>query len=228
MIKRYKRNIGLFTEKDQETVNNLRVCVIGCGGIGTQIIESLTRFGVETITAVDKDVIDETDLNRLIHSNYKTVGLPKAQITKKYVKNISDRVNINTMTLAYNKNTGKKIIKKHDIIIDAIGDFETKKLLEEHCNELEIPLVHTYYANLVGQIAVLEPSHSLMPIIENKTNIRSNNSGKPVFTAAIIGNLAVLEMLKFILGKDDNQNILFRCNLDTHITRSIQLLDNKE
>lgn len=215
MIKRYRRNIDVFTIEDQKKVNNLKVCVIGCGGIGTYIIESLTRFGVETITAVDKDVIDDTDLNRLIHSNSKTIGRPKAKITKKYVQNISNRVNINTLQLDYTEKTGRKIIKNHDVVIDASGDFEIKRLIEEHCLELKIPHVHTFYRNLFGQVAILTGERKYIDSILKQSRISTDYTGKPIFTSAIIGNIAVLEVMKYILGYKQHSNELIHVNLKT-------------
>ena len=50
----------------------------GCGGLGGYTIEMLGRLGVGTITAIDGDVFDETNLNRQILSDESTIGQSKA------------------------------------------------------------------------------------------------------------------------------------------------------
>ena len=196
MLKRYQKNAPLFSSDQLEHIHQLRVCVIGCGGVGTQIIEGLARFGVNQITAVDKDVIDESDLNRLIHANTKTIGLSKATVMKKFLDNINDRININTLTLTYSDALGPKIIKGHDVVVDATGDMGIKQLLVKHCKALQIPLLYTYYANYKGYLAWIEPSSNDFPAILSLVPERDETSSKPIFTSSITGNMAVVELVK--------------------------------
>lgn len=196
MLKRYQKNAPLFTPEQLEHIHDLRVCVIGCGGVGTQIIEGLARFGVNQITAVDKDVIDESDLNRLIHSNTKTIGLSKASVMKKFLDNINDRININTLTLTYTDALGPKIIKGHDVVVDATGDLAIKKLVSKHCKDLSIPMLYTYYANYKGYLAWIEPTRNDLVTVLGIVPARDSTSSKPIFTSSITGNMAVLEIVK--------------------------------
>lgn len=196
MLKRYQKNAPLFSPEQLDHIHQLRVCVIGCGGVGTQIIEGLARFGVNQITAVDKDVIDESDLNRLIHSNTKTIGLSKASVMKKFLDNINDRININTLTLTYTDSLGPKIIKGHDVVVDATGDIGIKQLLVKHCKALSIPLLYTYYANYKGYLAWIEPGSPDLATVLSIVPERDDTSSKPIFTSSITGNMAVIELIK--------------------------------
>jgi molybdopterin/thiamine biosynthesis adenylyltransferase len=214
MLKRYAKNTPLFSESDIERIHQIRVCVIGCGGVGTQIIEALARFGVNQITAVDKDVIDESDLNRLIHSNTKTIGLPKASVMKKFLDNINDRININTLTMTYTDTLGPKIIKNHDVVIDATGDLDIKRLLATHCSQANIPMLYTYYSDFTGYIAWILPNSNdlehLLPLVPKRTE----KSSKPIFTSSITGNIAVYELFKQQLqDKDRLQHELLTFNI---------------
>jgi len=203
MLKRYSKNTPLYSESHMERIHQMRVCVIGCGGVGTQIIEGLARFGVNQITAVDKDVIDESDLNRLIYSNTKTIGLPKASVMKKFLDNINDRININTLTLAYTDTLGPKIIKNHDVVIDATGDQDIKLLLARHCEAADIPLLYTYYSDYTGYLAWILPGSNDLAQVLSLVPMRTNHSSKPIFTSSITGNMAVYELLKQKLDDPD-------------------------
>jgi len=224
MLKRYQKNAPLYTQEQLDHIHELRVCVIGCGGVGTQIIEGLARFGVNQITAVDKDVIDETDLNRLIHSNIKTIGLPKAAVMKKFLDHINDRININTLTLTYSDTLGPKIIKNHDVVVDATGDMSIKLLLAKHCKELSIPLLFTYYSDFKGYLAWIEPTSQDLPLVLAKVPERTSASSKPIFTCSITGNMAIYELIKQqLLDKERLQHELLEFDIHSFSATKIKL-----
>jgi molybdopterin/thiamine biosynthesis adenylyltransferase len=224
MLKRYQKNAPLFTPEQLDHIHELRVCVIGCGGVGTQIIEGLARFGVNQITAVDKDVIDETDLNRLIHSNTKTIGLSKASVMKKFLDHINDRININTLSLTYTDTLGPKIIKNHDVVIDATGDMTIKKLLSKHCDELSIPLLYTYYSDCKGYLAWIEPNSHDLSLVLAKVPERTASSSKPIFTCSITGNMAVYELIKQqLLDKDRLHHELLEFDIHSFSATKVKL-----
>jgi len=211
MLKRYQKNAPLYSQEQLDHIHELRVCVIGCGGVGTQIIEGLARFGVNQITAVDKDVIDESDLNRLIHSNTKTI-------------HINDRININTLSLTYTDTLGPKIIKNHDVVIDATGDMAIKKLLSKHCNELSIPLLYTYYSDYKGYLAWIEPNSNDLALVLAKVPERTSSSSKPIFTCSITGNMAVYELIKQqLLDKERLQHELLEFDIHSFSATKIKL-----
>ncbi len=206
MLKRYQKNTPLYTEAELEVIHNLKICVIGCGGVGTQIIEGFARFGVKQITAVDKDVIDETDLNRLIHSNGKTIGESKASVMKKFIDNINDRINTNTLSLDYTDHNGPIILKNHDIVIDATGDLSIKRLIEKHAGELGIPMMYTYYRNVTGYMAWIEPKSMDLERVLSIVPKRDETSSKPIFTTSVTGNMVIYQILANILKKPEALN----------------------
>ncbi len=214
MLKRYQKNMSMLSVEDIKKLNETSVCIIGCGGLGGHVIESLARLGVETITAVDKDIFDETNYNRQIYCNDRTMGLPKASIVGKFIRRINSRVKINTMTLAYNEKIGKKIIRNHDIVVDAVDNVETKLLLEKHCNELNIPLVHGAIGGWFGQLGICMPgSNMISKIYKDNTEGIESELGNPSFTPAITANMMVVEILKFILENSQLVNKLMTFDL---------------
>ena len=59
MDKRFERNIGTLTEEECVVLNNKKVFVAGCGGLGGYVIEYLVRLGIGEIFACDGDVFDD-------------------------------------------------------------------------------------------------------------------------------------------------------------------------
>src|SRR5438093_8131216 len=58
-------------------LGRMRVAVVGLGGIGSILVESLARLGVGALMLVDNDVVDETNLPRLVAARADDVGKPK-------------------------------------------------------------------------------------------------------------------------------------------------------
>lgn len=62
------RTAQAFGEKTVGLLNSLRVGVVGCSGTGSWVIEQLARLGVEELTLVDPDVVEQKNLNRIVNS----------------------------------------------------------------------------------------------------------------------------------------------------------------
>ena len=62
----FDRLIGLIGEKELEKIKNIRVLLVGVGGVGGYTLEALVRSGFQNLTIVDGDTIDESNLNRQI------------------------------------------------------------------------------------------------------------------------------------------------------------------
>lgn len=60
---RYNRNRIYVSDQQQTTIKSFKVLLAGCG-IGSNIAEALLRLGFETITLVDGDIVQESNLNR--------------------------------------------------------------------------------------------------------------------------------------------------------------------
>ena len=66
---RYIRNREIISIDEQLTLAQSKVAVVGAGGLGGQVILLLGRIGIGHLVVVDRDVFDETNLNRQVLSN---------------------------------------------------------------------------------------------------------------------------------------------------------------
>ena len=61
---RYTRNIPSISEPEQQRLQKSRVLIVGCGGLGGNILSQLLRIGIGAITVIDGDCFEPTNLNR--------------------------------------------------------------------------------------------------------------------------------------------------------------------
>ena len=66
--RRFGGIIRLYGEKKFRLIQNCHICVVGIGGVGSWVAESLARHGVGKITLIDMDHIVESNINRQIHA----------------------------------------------------------------------------------------------------------------------------------------------------------------
>ncbi len=215
MEKRYLRNMKALSEEDMKKLNESRVCVVGCGGLGGYIIEMLARIGVGHITAIDGDVFDETNLNRQLLSNTKNIGLSKAEEAKKRMELVNPHVTIKAIITMLDESNAVDLLKGHDVVVDALDNIKSRKLIQKYSSKLNIPMIHGAIAGFYGQVTTIYPNDNTLDILYSD-DIKTNRGiekelGNPSFTPPLIASIEVAEVIKVLLnkGKPLRKKVLF-------------------
>lgn len=202
-MKRYETNRNSISEEENKILHESKVCVIGCGGLGGYIIEMLARLGIGHITAVDSDKFDETNLNRQILSNDETLGKCKALMAKERIKLVNGDVEVKPVVSYLDKSNAQEILAGHDLVIDGLDNIESRLILEEACENLEIPLIHGAIAGLYGQVSTVFPGDRTISKIYRKGTSKGveGKLGIPAFTPPLIASIEVSEAVKVLLDR---------------------------
>ena len=89
MSERFLRNELYFGKEKNERLKDIKVCVVGLGGVGSYAVEALARIGVENFVIIDKDKVDITNINRQIIALESTVGKDKCEVVKERILQIN-------------------------------------------------------------------------------------------------------------------------------------------
>ena len=120
----------LFGKDAIERLNNSRVAVFGLGGVGGHAAEALARSGVGTLDIVDSDTVSESNINRQIIANVKTVGREKTDVMKERLFDINPEITINVYPVFFAKDTMEQFdFSSYDYVVDAIDSVTSKILL---------------------------------------------------------------------------------------------------
>jgi len=182
-----------------------KVCVLGLGGLGGYIVEMLSRIGVGSLTLVDGDVFDETNLNRQLFSSMNNLGSSKALEAEKRVKGINPLTKVIPVYEFVDSSNAMKIIANHDVIVDALDSIDLRKYIAKVCTELNLPLVHGAIAGWYGQVATIYPNDTTLDILYPKDIKRGieKELGNPSFTPALVASIQVSEVIKLLLNRGD-------------------------
>ena len=85
----FERVEALIGSDNLEKLKKKTVLVLGIGGVGGYVVESLVRCGISNIIIVDHDIVDETNLNRQIIALNSTIGKKKVDVMEERIKNIN-------------------------------------------------------------------------------------------------------------------------------------------
>lgn len=118
------------------------VAVFGCGGVGSYVIEALARSGVGSLTLIDKDVVDITNINRQLIADTTTIGMPKVEVEKERLLRINPTLRVTTYQMFYDASHADEILNTNfDYVIDAIDCVTSKINLVEECFNRKIPII---------------------------------------------------------------------------------------
>lgn len=200
---RYQRNIGAITKEEQKILNNKRVLVVGCGGLGGFVIEGLARLGIGSIIGVDKDIFDETNLNRQILSTESNIGLDKVKVAKERINEINKEVVFEGI-----KDDIKNIqIDNVDAIFDCTDNFSTKLYLKNLTNKIGSPLITGSVGGWYGIVGIHRPGDTFLDKIykENLLGVEKK-LGNQFYIVSLVASLQLCEGTKVLLNKNNSLN----------------------
>ncbi len=210
------RNMGILSLEELQTIKNTNILVVGAGGLGGYICNSLIRLGVKHLTIIDYDDFEISNLNRQIFSTVKTLNKAKVTVTKEELLKINPQAIIKILKIKYDEAISKSLYDSIDIVFDAVDNIKTKLLLEEHCTRFNKSLIHGAIGGWYGQIGIILPhSNILKELYKDKVDGIEKTLKSPTFIPGIVGNMMISEFLKYRLQKESLTNkILFIDVLD--------------
>ena len=234
--------LDLIGIKGQKKLKKSKVLVIGAGGLGCPILQYLTAAGVGTIGIIDKDTVDQSNLQRQILFSIDDIGNPKASCAAKRLQQLNPFVTFKTYIEFLSSENALELFSEYDIIVDGSDNFQTRYLSNDAAVLTNKPLVFGAIFKFEGQVSVFNYNNGptyrcLFPTPPSANSIPNcSDVGVLGVLPGIIGCLQANETLKIICELDEvlsgkllsfnalnlQQNILkFSKNKDIHITELI-------
>lgn len=134
----------LYGDKAYQQLEDLHVCVVGIGGVGSWAVEALARSGIGAITLVDYDEIAASNINRQLHTLSDTFDKKKVFVMAERIQQINPACNIQAIDDFLTMNSYESILGQgYDYVIDAIDSIKFKSLMIYYCKRNKIPIVTT-------------------------------------------------------------------------------------
>lgn len=137
MFERFKLLVG----NKFDDVCKKKILIIGLGGVGSYVVESLVRCGISDITLVDNDTIDITNLNRQLMSNKNNIGKLKTEELYLRIKNINENCRVTLKNMFVRDDNIDEVITDFDYVVDACDTIRSKLAIIRVCNQKNIKLI---------------------------------------------------------------------------------------
>lgn len=140
-----------------EALERSTIMVLGLGGVGSSSAGALARGGVGTLILLDRDVVEESNINRQAIAFQSTVGRVKADVMSEMVADINPQCTTfaqQVFLTPENIPSALDTWPRPDYVIDCIDTMSQKLSVARWCAERGVPLVAS-----MGAANKLDPRH---------------------------------------------------------------------
>ena len=192
----------------QQKLNNATVALVGMGGLGCPVSQSLIASGIGKLKIIDGDKVELSNLHRQPLYGVEDIGRLKVQVAKKKLMQLNESAIVEPIEEFLDENNGLNFVSDATIIIDATDNIQTRQLIDRLSKKLEIPMVYGGLYRYEGQVAVLNANGSpgyvdLFPEPTSSGDACAD-AGVLGMLPGIIGNIQALEAVKLIVGAKPN------------------------
>jgi len=207
----FKRQITLseIGELGQQKLQDGKVLVVGCGGLGSPIAVYLASSGIGKLHLIDFDTVAITNLHRQVFYSLDDVDHYKSECLANFIQKRAPFTQVSFSTQALTKENASMLISEYDIIVDGSDSLPTKYLLNDVCVLEEKPLVYGSLYKFDGYVSsfnLLQEDGSYSANLRDAFPVMNTdvpNCEEAGTLNAIVGMIAtsqVNEVLKIITG----------------------------
>ncbi|MGI6412516.1 MAG: HesA/MoeB/ThiF family protein [Syntrophomonadaceae bacterium] len=204
-MERYKKNMEALNREESESLQKHKVCIVGCGGLGGYIIESLGRLGIGYLTVVDGDVFVESNLNRQLLSDVHSIGKSKSLMARKRMQEVNPTIEVRPVNEFVDHGNAIPILQGHDVIVDALDSKHSRLLIQDYAEQLNIPLVHGAIGGWYGQVTTIFPGDKTLNIIYPQHQVKGleKRLGNLPYTASLVASIQASQVIKILIGRGE-------------------------
>jgi molybdopterin-synthase adenylyltransferase len=138
---RFDRQVRAFGEAGQRAIEALRVAVVGLGGTGSVIAQQIAHLGVRGFILVDPDVLEETNLNRVVGSMASDIGRPKVEIAADSIGRIAPKAAIQSVQGNVVHAEVARALTEADFIFGCTDSHGSRAVLQQVAYQYLIPCI---------------------------------------------------------------------------------------
>lgn len=204
---RYSRHLLLddIGIEGQGRILASRALIIGAGGLGSPAAMYLACSGVGSITIVDDDTVDLTNLQRQIMHRTDRIGQAKVLSAQSTLAQLNPAVQVQALQAHADPRLLQSLVAQADVVLDCCDNFQTRQAINAACVQQRVPLVSGAAIGMDGQIAVYDPRDVHAPCYAcvfapdaPPEEARCATMGVLAPLVGVIGAMQALEALKLL------------------------------
>jgi len=136
---RYARQTPWFTEAGQRNLGALRVAIAGLGGTGSHVAQQLAYLGIRSFALVDPDIVDLTNLNRLVGAILADLDSPKVHVVRRHIRQIAPETTVTAVQSRVQLPDALEALKTADVIFGCVDNDGARLVVNELALAYRVP-----------------------------------------------------------------------------------------
>jgi molybdopterin/thiamine biosynthesis adenylyltransferase len=176
----FDRNVRAFGTDIQQTLGDLCIGIVGCGGTGSAVAEQLVRLGVRHLVLIDPDTLSTSNLTRVYGSTVSDVGQPKVEILARHLAHIAPDLRCQTVKSMITLEPTARCLIGCDVIFGCTDDNAGRLVLSRMATYLLTPVIDCgvllssddagRLTGIDGRVTTLSPGHPCL-ICRNRIDL---------------------------------------------------------
>ncbi len=186
-----------FTKPQQKKIRKTHFAIVGLGGTGGFILESLLRAGAENITLFDHDSFEYSNFNRQLLAAEDTVDRRKTEVAVARAKSINGSARIKT----FSEFTSASRLGDAKVLLDGTDNVKTKLEMARVARKKKIPYVFCAASHSRGIVSVFR-GYRFEKAFQIDESLEYGKCSTIICpAAAIAGSLAASQAISLVLRK---------------------------
>lgn len=189
----FNRQIQLWGEATQASLENKKIAIIGAGGLGSSLALALGTSGIGQVDMVDFDTVSLHNIHRQIAFTLDDEEKLKADVVVELMKSKNPFLKANAFVMPFEEFT--KEAESYDLILDATDNLKTREEIDAYARSVNTPWIYASVEEFNGQVCFFE---------EASFQVFNASDHKPGgITAPIVMHIASLQAniaLRYLAG----------------------------
>ncbi len=213
---RYRRQTVLpeIGEAGQRRLADAHVVIVGLGALGSVNADLLARAGIGHLRLVDRDIVEETNLQRQTLYTEDDVDRPKVEAAASRLRAVNGDIRIEGLAKDVHAATVADVLRGSGLIIDGTDNLETRYLLNEAALDAHIPFVYGGAVGTSGMVFALRPPETAcFRCLASRppppgTLPTCETAGILNATSAMVASIQTAEALRLLMGQPPSGELL--------------------
>lgn len=153
----FKRQIQLWGEESQKSLQNKKIAIVGAGGLGSTLAMALGTSGIGEIHMIDFDTVANHNIHRQIAFTLADEGLNKAETAVALVKKKNPFVK--TVAFSMDFQTFKEMENRYDLLLDATDNLAVRSEIDRYAKSTNTPWVYASVEAFNGQVCFFDEAN---------------------------------------------------------------------
>jgi len=189
----------------QAKLGAANVLVIGCGGLGVPVATYLAGAGIGSLTLVDPDVLEATNLHRQIAYAAADCGQAKVLLLAARLRALNPSIGLHTHVEAADAALLDALVPRHDVVVDCTDRLSVKFAVNDAAVRHAVPAVLASVHQYEGQVQVVRPGGSCLRCVwpeAPRDGVVGNCAEAGVLgpVPGLLGTWQAFEVLRLVLG----------------------------